>query len=55
MSEIMQIILEEARSYFDEEVVVELSSDTAEDLESNIERIETWIENWKQNNSTNPS
>ncbi|KAI9790381.1 MAG: factor activating pos9 [Peltula sp. TS41687] len=53
-SEIMQVLLDEARESYDEDMVVELKSDTPEDLESNIERIETWIENWKQNNSSRP-
>ncbi|KAI9797534.1 MAG: factor activating pos9 [Piccolia ochrophora] len=50
-AEIMQVILEEARESYDEELIVELRSDTAEDMESNVERIQTWIRNWKGNNA----
>ena len=47
-SEIMEVLLEEARGAYDEEIVVELRSDEAEDVEANVERIERWIENWKK-------
>lgn len=47
-SEIMEVLLEEARDSYDEDIVVELRSDTAEDIEGNVERIETWIVNWKR-------
>lgn len=47
-SEIMEVLLLEARESYDEEVVVELRSDEADDIEGNVERIETWITNWKK-------
>ena len=50
-SEIMEVLLEEARNSYDEEIVVELRSDSAEDMESNVDRIETWISNWKQDHA----
>lgn len=50
----MQVLLDEARDSYDENMVVELRSDVPEDLESNLERIETWIDYWKQNNSNRP-
>ena len=50
-SEIMEVLLEEARGAYDEDIVVELRSDKAEDVEGNVERIERWIENWKSNQS----
>lgn len=51
-AEIMQVLLDEAREAYDEEIVVELQSDTVEQLEQNVARIESWIQNWKrdQNN-----
>jgi adenylate kinase len=49
-AEIMQVLLEEAREGFDEEIVVELQSDSLEDIDGNVERIQTWIENWKKEN-----
>lgn len=48
-SEIMEVLLEEAKGAYDEEIVVELRSDEAEDVEGNVERIERWIESWKSN------
>lgn len=50
-SEIMEVLLEEARDSYDSEIVVELQSNEAEDIESNVERIETWINNWNLNNA----
>lgn len=54
-AEIMQVILEEARASYDEEIVIELTSDTSEDIDSNVERIETWIANWKQDHAEDGS
>lgn len=45
----MQVLLEEAREGFDEDIVVELQSDSVDDIDGNVERIQTWIENWKKN------
>jgi adenylate kinase len=47
-SEIMQVLLDEAREAYKEEIVVELQSEKAEDVEGNVERIERWIENWRR-------
>ena len=49
-SEIMEVLLQEARDSYDEEIIVELTSNTSDDMESNIERIEAWIGQWKKNN-----
>jgi len=54
-SEIMQVLLEEARESYDAEIVVELRSDEAEDIESNVERVETWLKQWKENNAASNS
>lgn len=43
----MQVVLEEARSSYANEIIVELNSDSTEDLENNVERIIQWIQNWK--------
>ena len=51
-SEIMQVLLEEAMGSYDHEIVVELQSDTAEEIEANVERIERWIRQWKADRST---
>ena len=47
-SEIMQVLLDEARESYKEEIVVELRSESTEDVEGNLERVETWVENWKR-------
>ncbi|VVT49232.1 uncharacterized protein SAPINGB_P002168 [Magnusiomyces paraingens] len=49
-AEIMQIILDEARDSYDENIVIELQSDTIEDLESNVERVVEWRKHWDSNN-----
>ena len=43
----MQVVLEEARSSYANEIIVELNSDSTDDLENNVERIIQWIQNWK--------
>ena len=45
-SEIMEVILSEARESYDAEIVVELQSNEAEDIDSNVKRIEKWIDGW---------
>jgi adenylate kinase len=47
-SEIFGILLEEAKDAYDEEIVVELSSENDKDIESNCSRIVAWLEAWKQ-------
>lgn len=49
-SEIMEVLLQEARDSYDEEIVVELSSNTSEEMEANVERIEQWLKQWKEDN-----
>jgi adenylate kinase len=46
-AEIMQVLLDEARGAFDDECVVELASNTMEDLDANVERVVLWVERWK--------
>lgn len=40
--------MSEAREGFDEQIVVELTSNTAEEMESNVERVIGWLEQWKK-------
>ena len=47
-AEIMDVVIEEARSSYAQEVVVELRSEGTEDLESNVSRIVQWIEAWRK-------
>lgn len=49
-SEIMQVLLEEAREAYREEIVVELRSESAKDVEGNLERCEGWVEQWRRDN-----
>jgi adenylate kinase len=45
-AEIMQVLLDEARDSYEEEIVVELKSDNVEDVEGNVERVVGWLEAW---------
>ncbi|KAJ3936358.1 MAG: AAA domain-containing protein [Lentinula lateritia] len=45
-AEIMQVVLEEARASYPAEIVVELKSETTEDLEANVTRIVEWVKSW---------
>lgn len=41
--EIMQVLLEEARESYKEEIVMPLASNSIEDLDHNVERLRKWI------------
>lgn len=47
----MEVLLEEARDAYDNEIVVELMSTTADEMDSNVERIEAWIKQWMLDNN----
>lgn len=47
----MQVVLDEARSSYSEEVVVELRSENTDDIEVNVERLVQWVNAWQQNQS----
>ena len=47
-SEIWGVLLEEAKEAFAEDIVVELKSEEADDVEANVERIEGWIGKWEK-------
>ena len=49
----MQVLLDEARDAFDEEIIVELQSNQLEDIDENVERIESWLENWRKDHAEN--
>lgn len=49
-AEIMQVLLDEAQESYDANIVVELQSNSSEDLESNVERIATWVRGWRRDN-----
>jgi len=50
-SEIMQVILEEAREAYDQNIVHEVKSNTVGEMESTVQRIEQWVEQWIRDNS----
>ncbi|SCZ90921.1 BZ3500_MvSof-1268-A1-R1_Chr1-3g02384 [Microbotryum saponariae] len=45
-AEIMQVVLQDARESYAEEIVVELTSEGPEDVEQNVARIAAWIKAW---------
>jgi len=47
--EIFQTVLDEARESYSTDIVFELPSNTSGDMESNIEKITQWVEQYKQN------
>ncbi|CDR41907.1 CYFA0S08e01420g1_1 [Cyberlindnera fabianii] len=48
--EIMEVIAQEARDSYVPEIVIELESNSFDDLESNVSRIASWVDTWKLNN-----
>mmetsp|Transcript_14412 Transcript_14412/g.25810 ORF Transcript_14412/g.25810 Transcript_14412/m.25810 type:complete len:191 (-) Transcript_14412:52-624(-) len=51
-AEIMMVLQEEARSSYDADIVQVLPSNTVAELESNVERIATWIRAWIADNQS---
>lgn len=52
-AEIMQTVLDEARGSYAQEIVIELKSETTEDLESNVERLVQWVKAWRRDHGYN--
>ncbi|KAI6132682.1 P-loop containing nucleoside triphosphate hydrolase protein [Pisolithus thermaeus] len=50
-AEIMGVVSEEARESYQSQVVVELTSESMEDLQENVSRMVEWIRNWLDNNA----
>lgn len=50
--EIMQVVLEEAKESYPEEAVHEVPSNTIEELESNVTRVQQWLDAWRTNNAS---
>ncbi|KAF9015303.1 P-loop containing nucleoside triphosphate hydrolase protein [Cyathus striatus] len=50
-AEIMQVVAEEARASYPTEIVVELQSESTDDLEANVARIVGWISAWMKDNA----
>ncbi|KAI1131946.1 AAA domain-containing protein [Nemania abortiva] len=49
-SEIMDVLLQEAHESYHENIVVELTSNSTDEMDSNVDRIEAWIKQWKKDN-----
>ncbi|CAO3640529.1 unnamed protein product [Mucor hiemalis] len=49
--EIMQVVLETAHESYAPEIVVELQSNTIDDMEGNADRVKQWLDAWKINNA----
>lgn len=47
----MQVVLDEARASYPEEIIVELQSESTDDLQANVRRIVDWIEAWRTQHS----
>lgn len=45
--EIFQVLLEEAKSSYPEDIVVALQSDTVEDISRNVTVLTEWVSNWR--------
>lgn len=47
----MEVVLEDARASYAEEVVVELKSESPEEVEENVARLVAWVEAWKRDHA----
>lgn len=45
-AEIMGVVLQDALDSYAKEIVVELQSDTTEDMDKNVDRIAAWLDQW---------
>lgn len=52
-SEIMQVILDEAREAYDATIVHEVPSNSLEDMESNVQRVLDWSKQWMDDHQGN--
>lgn len=50
-AEIMQVILDEARESYATEIVHEVQSNTVEDMDNNVSRVDQWCQQWMKDNS----
>jgi adenylate kinase len=49
--EIMNVVLDEAREAYAQEIVHEVPSNTIEDMENNVERVDQWSKQWLKDNA----
>jgi adenylate kinase len=50
-AEIMQVILDEAREAYEQEIVHEVPSNTIDDMETNVDRVAQWCRQWEKEHS----
>ncbi|KAL2114594.1 hypothetical protein VUR80DRAFT_4577 [Thermomyces stellatus] len=50
-TELMDVLIQEAREAYDEEIVIELQSNESDEMEENVDRIEAWVKQWKVDNT----
>ena len=48
----MEVLLQEAHEAFDSQIVIELTSNTSDEMESNVDRIVDWVKQWKLDNAS---
>lgn len=48
----MQVVLDEARASYPHEIVVEMQSDSIDDLHANLQRILDWIAVWRSDHKS---
>jgi adenylate kinase len=46
----MQVLLDEAKSAYKEDIITELQNNNADDMENNLKKIITWINNFIKEN-----
>ena len=51
--EIMQVVLDEAKDSYVQEIVVELKSNSIQDMEQNVDRVVSWYQQWIQDHNNN--
>merc|ERR1712086_465254 len=49
--EIMEVVAEEARESYKQEIYVEFDSNTADEMELNADKLKEWIDNWQPGHS----
>jgi adenylate kinase len=47
----MEVLLQEARDSYEPEIIVELMSNDTDEMESNVDRIGSWLKQWKKDNT----
>lgn len=50
--EIFQVLLEEAKGSYPEDIVVALQSDTVEDISRNVSVLTEWVNSWRPTRSS---